>query len=155
MIKFFLSIFVSIVLLAACKIQVKEQSINTIDSLKISSVKAERPVKRWGMITGIKENKIAYYKQLHATIWPGVLKQIKQCNIQNYSIYIQKIGDKHFLFSYFEYAGTDFDADMKKMASDTLTQRWWKATDPTQTPLPEAASKQKIWTIMEEVFHTN
>ncbi len=44
---------------------------------------------------------------------------------------------------------------MEKMAADSATQKWWKLTDPTQIPLPEAAREKKIWTSMEEVFHTN
>lgn len=112
-------------------------------------------IKRMGMVTGIKPDKIEYYKQLHAKTWPAVLNKLKECNIRNYSIYLQKIGDNYFLFSYFEYTGTDFDKDMKKMAADNNTQRWWKLTDPTQIPLPEAASQKQIWTNMEEVFHMN
>jgi len=111
--------------------------------------------KRMGMVTGIKPEKIEYYKRLHAKAWPGVLKKLKECNIQNYSIYIQKIDNKFFLFSYFEYTGVDFEKDMKKMAADPTTQKWWKETDPTQIPLPQTAAKKQIWTNMEEVFHTN
>ncbi|WP_281228960.1 L-rhamnose mutarotase [Flavobacterium aquiphilum] len=114
-----------------------------------------KEISRMGMVTGIKPDKIEYYKQLHAKAWPGVLKKLREVNIKNYSIYIQKIEDKYFLFSYFEYTGSDFDKDMKKMAADKTTQRWWKETDPTQIPLPEAASKKQVWTDMEEVFHTN
>ncbi|MBS1577278.1 MAG: L-rhamnose mutarotase [Bacteroidetes bacterium] len=110
-------------------------------------------VRRFGMVTGIKPDKIEYYKKLHANAWPQVQKMITTCNIQNYSIYLQKIDDKYYLFSYFEYTGNDFDADMKKMAADSTTQRWWKETDPTQIPLPEAAAKKETWTNMEEVFH--
>ncbi len=108
---------------------------------------------RYAMITGLRPEKIAYYKELHVAVWPGVLKQIKECNIQNYSIHLQEIDNKYYLFSYFEYTGNDFDADMKKMAEDAETQRWWKETDPTQIALPEAAAKNQIWTRMEEVFY--
>lgn len=117
----------------------------------------EKPVdvQRFGSVTGLKPEKLADYKQLHAHAWPSVLKKIKECNIRNYSIYLQKIGDAYYLFSYFEYTGTDFDSDMKKMADDPETQRWWKETDPCQQPLPETAAKKQIWTNMEQVFHTN
>ena len=110
-------------------------------------------VQRYGMVTGIKPEKIAYYKQLHANAWPGVLKKIKGCNIQNYSIYIREIDSNYYLFSYFEYTGDNFDEDMKKMAADTVTQRWWNETDPAQIPLPDAAAAGQIWSGMEEVFH--
>lgn len=115
----------------------------------------QQHVKRYGMVTGLKPEKVNYYKQLHATAWPGVLKKIKECNIQNYSIYLKEINGQYFLFSYFEYAGTDFEADMKKMAADSTTKRWWNETDPCQQPLPDAASKGQIWSSMEEVFHEN
>jgi L-rhamnose mutarotase len=121
-------------------IAVSEKSVNVV---------------RYGMITGVKPEKLEYYKQLHAHPWPQVIAKIKECNIHNYSIYLQKIGDKDYLFSYFEYTGKDFDADMKKMAADTTTQRWWKETDPCQLPLPEVAANTQIWTKMGEVFYTN
>jgi L-rhamnose mutarotase len=108
---------------------------------------------RYGMVTGLKPEKIEQYKKLHASPWPVVQKRISECNIHNYSIYLQKIEDQYYLFSYFEYTGQDFDADMKKMAADTTTQRWWRETDPCQMPLKEALAKHQIWTSMEEVFH--
>ena len=108
---------------------------------------------RYGMLTGLKPEKIEHYKKLHASPWPEVQKRISECNIRNYSIYLQKIDNQYFLFSYFEYTGSDFDADMKKMAADSMTQKWWKETDPCQVPLKEALSKHQIWSSMEEVFH--
>jgi len=51
--------------------------------------------------------------------WPDVLKMIKECNIQNYSIYSSQLDDgNHYLFGYMEYTGNDFAADMAKMAAD-------------------------------------
>ncbi|MEI9958898.1 MAG: L-rhamnose mutarotase [Ferruginibacter sp.] len=116
---------------------------------------AKKNIVRYGSVTGLKPEKVAYYKELHAAAWPAVLKKIAECNIQNYSIYLKEIDGKPMLFSYFEYAGNNFDADMKKMAADTTTQRWWRETDPCQLPLPEAMEKHQIWTSMQEVFHTN
>ena len=43
-------------------------------------------------------------------------------------------------------------ADMKKMAADAETQRWWKETDPCQSPLPDAAAAGKIWGDTKEVY---
>ncbi|RYU92214.1 L-rhamnose mutarotase [Mucilaginibacter terrigena] len=111
-------------------------------------------VQRYASITGLNPDSVQVYKDLHAHAWPAVLKKIKECNIRNYSIYIKQIDGKPYLFSYFEYSGTDFNADMKKMAADPNTQKWWRRTDPTQIPLPDAAAKGKIWSEMEEVFHT-
>lgn len=74
-------------------------------------------MKRYGMVIGIKPEKIEEYKLLHAAVWPDVLSMIKDCNIHNYSIYLRD----NLLFSYFEYTGDDFEADMEKMAADPTT----------------------------------
>lgn len=145
-------------LLSSCN-NGKEQIANEVikKDPAATAIKATIPgaIKRVGMITGLKPDKIAYYKNLHANPWPAVLEKLEECNIHNYSIYLQQIDNKYYLFSYFDYTGTNYDADMKNMAADTSTQRWWKETNPTQIPLPEAVAKRQIWTIMESVFHTN
>jgi len=110
-------------------------------------------VKRFGWVTGIKPEKIDYYKKLHANPWPGVVSMIQECNIRNFSIFLKEIGGKHYLFAYLEYTGDDFDSDMARMAADPETQRWWRGTDPCQLPLPDAAAEGKIWADTEEVFH--
>ncbi len=108
---------------------------------------------RYGSIIGVKDDQIPEYKRIHAAVWPSVLKMIAECNIRNYSIFLRKMPDgKHYLFSYFEYHGTDYAKDMAKMAADPETQRWWKVTIPMQTPLPNRAEGE-WWAGMEEVFH--
>jgi len=82
-----------------------------------------------------------------------VMKQLRDCHVQNYSIFEREIDGKLYLFSYLEYTGKDFDADMKKMAADPETVRWWKETDPCQQPLPEAVARGKIWSDAQEVFY--
>ena len=88
------------------------------------------------------------YKELHANPWPGVMKQITESGIRNYSIYLKD----DYLFGYFEYVGNDFEADMQKMAEDSITQEWWKLTDPCQIPL-ESRAEGEWWATMEEVYH--
>ncbi len=114
---------------------------------------AQPKIQRYGSIIGIKPEDIEEYKRLHADVWPGVLKQIKECNIRNYSIYLCELEkDKYYLFSYFEYTGNDFKADMAKMAADQITQKWWKHTDRLQVPVP-TRKQGEWWAKMEEVFH--
>jgi L-rhamnose mutarotase len=113
----------------------------------------QEPPHRFAWVTGLKPEKADYYRQLHAAPWPGVNQMIKDCHIRTFSIYERDIEGKTYLFAYLEYAGKNFDADMKKMAADPETQRWWKETDPCQSPLPDAAAKEKIWADMKEVYH--
>lgn len=110
-------------------------------------------MRRFGSVIGLKRSKLKEYVQLHAAVWPDVLKMIRKCKIRNYSIYLRKMPDgKHYLFSYFEYAGKDFAADMAKMAADPTTQKWWKLCMPCQAPLPDRVPGE-WWAGMEEVFH--
>ncbi len=110
-------------------------------------------MKRHGMVIGLRAEKLEEYKRLHAAVWPDVLRMIKQCNIRNYSIYLRQLDEgRHYLFSYFEYTGTDFAADMARMAADPTTQRWWSFCKPCQQPLASCAPEE-WWANMEEVFH--
>jgi L-rhamnose mutarotase len=106
-------------------------------------------VKRYGMVIKVRPEKLEEYRRLHAKVWPAVLRTISECKIRNYSIY-HKDG---YLFSYFEYHGGDFGADMAKMAADPVTQEWWAVCEPCQEPLPTRAPGE-WWADMEEVFHT-
>lgn len=107
-------------------------------------------MKRYGMVIKVKPEKLEEYLDLHAHPWPGVLKMIHECNIRNYSIYLKD----DFLFSYFEYVGEDFAADMARMAADPTTQEWWQRTDPCQEGLT-TRQPGEWWAQMVEVFHTD
>ncbi len=121
--------------------------------LLMSCASPSRPVQRFGSVIGVKAEKLAEYKKLHAAVWPEVRKMIHECNIRNYSIYLRKMPDGNFyLFSYMEYTGADQKADWAKMAADKKTQEWWKLTDPCQQPLPDV-KRGEWWAPMEEVFH--
>jgi L-rhamnose mutarotase len=109
-------------------------------------------MQRHGWVIGLRPEKVEEYKRLHAAVWPAVLRMIKDCHIQNYSIYLREIEGKPYLFSYLEYTGDDFDADMARMAADPPTQQWWQHCKPCQSPLPDRAEGQ-WWATMEEVFH--
>ena len=107
-----------------------------------------KKVIRKGSVIMVKPEKLEFYKELHANPWEGVDGMLKECNIQNYSIYYRD----GFLFSYLEYTGDNWAEDMKKMAGDSTTQAWWKLTDPCQEPI-SSAKEGEWWAEMEEVYH--
>lgn len=104
--------------------------------------------KRFGQMIRLKPEGAKDYIRHHAAVWPKVLSTIKDCNIQNYSIYFKD----NYLFAYFEYTGVDFEADMNKMAADAETQRWWNVVKPLMEPL-SSRNEGEFWANMEEVFH--
>jgi len=110
-------------------------------------------VQRCGMVIGVKQDRLEEYKRLHAAVWPGILSKLREVHVRNYSIYLAEAEKgKWYLFSYWEYTGSDFKADMARMAADPKTQEWWKLTDPCQEPVPTRKEGEK-WARMEEVFH--
>ncbi|MGF0539033.1 L-rhamnose mutarotase [Agrobacterium sp. ES01] len=106
-------------------------------------------MQRIGMVIGVRPEKIEEYKRLHADVWPEVLAMISACNIKNYSIFLKE--PENLLFSFFEYHGTDYDADMAKMAADPKTQEWWSVCIPCQEAL-STRQNGEWWARMPEVF---
>jgi L-rhamnose mutarotase len=104
-------------------------------------------MRRFGQHAKLKPECVAEYKRLHAAAWPDVLKTIRECHLQNYSIYIMGTD----LFAYFEYVGDDYEADMARMAEDPVTQAWWTHTKPCFESHDEAV----YYVDMEEIFHTD
>lgn len=105
------------------------------------------------MVIRLKADKVEEYNTLHAAVWPDVLKMLTACHIRNYSIFLRKLDDgNHYLFSYFEYVGSDFAGDMERMAADSVTQKWWDLCKPCQHPLT-SRSEGEWWAEMPEVFH--
>ncbi|WP_299583892.1 L-rhamnose mutarotase [uncultured Sunxiuqinia sp.] len=108
----------------------------------------EVKVIRKGSVILLKPDKLDLYKDLHANPWKSVNEKLKECNIRNYSIFYRD----GYLFSYLEYTGTNWEADMGKLAADSTILAWWKLTDPCQEPVP-FARKGEWWADMEEVYH--
>jgi L-rhamnose mutarotase len=107
-------------------------------------------MKRYGQVLKLRPEYQDDYVRHHAEVWPDVLAQIRRSNIRNYSIYLRD----GILFAYFEYVGDDFVADMRAMAADAATQRWWALMEPMQQRWPNA-EPGAWWSSMTEVFHAD
>lgn len=106
--------------------------------------------KRVGMVIGVKPDKIAAYKALHAASNSGVRDLLSKYHMKNFSIYLRQLDDgNYYLFGYYEYDGKDYSGDMAKLSAEKRNAEWLAVTDPMQKPL----KGQKSWTQMEEVYH--
>ncbi|MES2309958.1 MAG: L-rhamnose mutarotase [Verrucomicrobiota bacterium] len=113
----------------------------------------EKP-RRFTSMIELNPEKELYYRELHANVWPSVLKRLAESQLRQFSISMAPISGKKYLVSHFEYWGDDFESDMAKIAKDPETQRWWRETDPCQIPLTERESGGH-WMNLEEVFFFN
>ena len=105
---------------------------------------------RMGSVIRLRPEHLEEYKRLHADVWPGVLSRLKASHFTNYSIYLKKT--EFLMFGYFEYTGSDFEADNAAIAADPITQEWWAVCGPMQDPF-ETRADGEWWAEMEEVFH--
>jgi L-rhamnose mutarotase len=105
-------------------------------------------VRRFGSLIGLKPEFEERYIILHRHTFPGVLKRIHDSNIRNYTIFLRE----GMLFSYYEYHGQDYEGDMQKIGEDTITQDWWKLTDPMQEPIQDR-KEGEWWASMDEIGH--
>lgn len=106
--------------------------------------------RRVGSVLLLRPEKEEEYVRLHRDVWPAVLCRIHDSGIRNYSIFLRG----GLLFAFFEYVGDDYERDMAAIASDPVTQAWWKLTGPCQEPV-ETAWPGEGWAPMEEVFHVD
>lgn len=107
-------------------------------------------MKRMGMVIGVKPERIAEYRSLHAAVWPDVLAMISACNIRKYTIFLRE--PENLLFAVWDYHGSNFAADAARMAADPVTQKWWAICGPCQEPLASRGPGE-WWAPMEELFH--
>ena len=107
-------------------------------------------MKRMGTCIRLRPEALAQYKSLHVAVWPEVLAAIKRANMQNYSIFLKE--PELLMFAYWEYLGSDLQADMAAMSKDPSLQAWWAICDPLQDPF-ETRTVGEGWAKMEQVFH--
>jgi len=103
---------------------------------------------RYASVIRLRPEMEQEYRRLHLNIWPAVAERIQRSGMRNYSIFLRD----GFLFSYFEYVGEDFAADMAAMAQDEATTQWWALTDPCQQALA-TAGPEEWWAPMVEMCH--
>ena len=95
--------------------------------------------------TGLRKEREVDYRLLHNKVWPGVVDAIGESGIDRFDVFLIELDDQLYLFSLFEFIGKDFAKDTGAMARNPVNQRWWKATDPCQEPLPAAAARKEVW----------
>ena len=114
---------------------------------------AKAEVKRYGSVIELLPEKEQEYRELHAAVWPDVVKAIKKAHIQNYNIFVAEIHGKKYLFSYLEYTGDDAAKDFASIAQDKTTkEKWWPITKACQKRLPGTPEGEQ-WLGIEMLMH--
>ena len=102
-------------------------------------------MKRFIMYSDLKPEKVQDYVELHAHPWPELLDLLNKCNIHNYSISLR--GTQ--LYTYYEYTGEDYEADMEFMDNSSVMQEWWKYSKPCFV----GHERGEYYETLQEVFY--
>lgn len=114
----------------------------------------------------LKPSRLDDYIACHKEVWPEVLKQIRDCNIIDYSIHLDDTlrphpadanGEKYFtLYATIKYVGSDWEGDMRTMRENKKVREWWEMTDSMQVSLVEGSrgstDERGWWREIKEVF---
>ena len=81
-------------------------------------------MKRIATITKLKSGMKEEYKKIHDKIWDDMVEAGHKANMRNFTIFVHE----DYLFSYFEYIGDNYEADMARKNSLEVTKKWREAT---------------------------
>lgn len=102
-------------------------------------------MKRIGTLMKLKPGCEEAYVRLHDEIWEEVVEAAHRANMRNYTIF--RTGD--WLFSYYEYIGGDFDADMAAKNALPVSAAWQEATGAFREIVEDGARVM----LLDEIWH--
>jgi L-rhamnose mutarotase len=104
-------------------------------------------MKRFGMVIRIKPEYLEEYVSFHKCPDPELLASLEKSNIKNNTVFHVK----DVLFNYFEYYGTNFEADWKIYTESKIVKELFVRMKGFFLPMEENFP-EKGWTEMKEVF---
>lgn len=103
-------------------------------------------MRRFGRVIRVRPEQRDAYVAMHASPPSELLDDLRARNVRNYSIFLR--GD--LLFAYFEYTGSDLEADMA--GGSDAGNRWAEQIRPLLEPMADGRTGE-WWADMDEVFH--
>lgn len=105
---------------------------------------------RYGMVIGLRPERVADDKRLHASVWPGVLDAMRRNGWCDFDSFLNE--PENLLIGTFTFDGPDFAAPAHAIGIDPETKAWLRETDPCQAPV-ETRKPGERWAHMENIFH--
>ena len=95
----------------------------------------------------VKPERLAEYKERHATVWPEMLAALSETGWHNYSLFLREDG---LLVGYLE--TPDYAAALANMATREINDRWQRDMAPFFADL-NGRRPDEGFLRLEEVFH--
>jgi L-rhamnose mutarotase len=102
-------------------------------------------MRRIGTLMKLKPGALNEYVRLHDVIWDEVVQAGYEAGMRNYTIFHRN----GYLFSYYEYIGDNFEADMDLKNALPVSKRWQKATGS----LRECIEGDSLVIMLDEIWH--
>ena len=107
-------------------------------------------IKRVGMVIKLDSARMKEYVALHADSTPGVRDLLVKYHLRNFSIFLTQLEDgNYYEFGYYEYTGSNYEADMAALDAEPRNKEWLKRCDPMQIPLKGESS----WKKMKQIYY--
>ena len=102
------------------------------------------------MVIKLDSARMKEYVALHADSTPGVRDLLEKYHLRNFSIFLTQLEDgNYYEFGYYEYTGSNYEADMAALDAEPRNKEWLKRCDPMQIPLKGESS----WKKMKQIYY--
>lgn len=95
----------------------------------------------------VRPEKITEYRQRHASVWPSMLKALRNAGWKNYSLFLQPDG---LLVGYFE--TEDLTVSQQQMQAAPVNELWQQEMAPFFKNLGESTPDRNMVPLIE-IFH--
>ncbi|CCU77681.1 unnamed protein product [Blumeria hordei] len=96
--------------------------------------------RQMAQIIALRPGCVEEYLQSPHIAWPAVFKHMKDCNLEDYTIFHDAA--THSLFTSFRYVGYDWAGDVERLRESAVIQAWWKVTRHYQAS-PDCEMREK------------
>ncbi|TDE12978.1 L-rhamnose mutarotase [Jiangella asiatica] len=100
---------------------------------------------RYCFVAHVRTDRLDEYRRRHATVWPDMLRALRDTEWRNYSIFL---GDDGLLVGYVE--ADDLDRAQAAMAATEVNDRWQREMAEL---FADGGRPDETWRLLDEVFN--
>jgi len=110
-------------------------------------------VQHFGQVIGVRPERVDAYRYLHRYAWPELRAALRRGNVRHARCCLAQLGEKYYVFRYFEHIGDDLHADMTLLSADPAVQAWVRLIDEACHLPIRSCKPDERWAMMEKVFY--
>ena len=120
-----------------------------IHAVEETAQRRRRRMKRYGMVIGVRPEKLEEYKRLHAAVWPEILRLLTEAAC---AATIRSSRRTSCCSATSNITATILKPAFQRMNAEPIVKEWYAVCEPCQVPLA-TRKPGEWWAEMAEVFH--